>query len=77
MTPEFNTADASTWPEVMTVRHISELFSRSVGAITCACSRGRFLPAPMQGKPNRWRKVDVLRHLGLSVPRNGLQRVAG
>lgn len=64
MTPVFNTADPATWPEVMTLKHVAELWQRSPKAIQQARYRGTFRLAPMDGIPLRWKKVDVLRHLG-------------
>lgn len=64
MTPVFNTADPKTWPEVMTLEQIAELFGRTPKALYEARRRGSFRPAPMDGKPLRWKKVDVLRVLG-------------
>jgi hypothetical protein len=66
MTPEFNTADPATWPEVLTLSQIAELWKRTPKGLTQALSRGSFRPAPMDGKPRRWRKSDVMRHLGRS-----------
>jgi transcriptional regulator with XRE-family HTH domain len=63
MNAEFNIADDATWPLVLTPEHIAAIYVRSVGAIKKACQVGRFIPAPYQRKPYRWRKADVLRHV--------------
>lgn len=61
MTPDFNAADTSTWPVVLTPEHVSAIYTRTVGAIKKACQTHRFLPAPYQRGPYRWRRVDVER----------------
>jgi hypothetical protein len=61
MTPEFNTADPSTWPVTLTPEHVAAIYHRSVGAVKKACQLHRFVPAPFQKYPFRWRRVDVLR----------------
>jgi len=43
---------------------VAAIFQRTLQAIRTAQSRGRLRPAAMAGYPLRWRKVDVLRHLG-------------
>lgn len=57
----FNNCDPLTWPMVLTPEQIALIYQRSVGAVKKACQQHRFLPAPYQIKPFRWRKVDVLR----------------
>jgi len=63
MTPDFNAADESTWPLVLTPEHIAAIYSRSVGAVLKACQLHKFIPAPFRDHPRRWRKVDVERDL--------------
>ena len=63
MTPEFNTADPTTWPVTLTPDHVAAIYHRSVGAVKKACQLHRFVPAPFQKYPFRWRRVDVLRHV--------------
>ena len=72
MTPTFNTADPKTWPEVMTLDQIAELWQRTPKGIREACRLGRFPPAPMlDSKPRSWKKADMLRHLGRSAMQQG------
>jgi len=63
MTPIFSVADASTWPLVLSIDQVAELYGRSVKAVRSHCDVGRFMPAPFINRPYRWRKVDVLRHV--------------
>ena len=63
MTPDFNLADSSTWPVVLTPDHVAAIFARTVLAVKKACQTHRFMPAPFQSHPYRWRKADVLRHV--------------
>jgi hypothetical protein len=67
LTPVFNAADPATWPEAMTLDQIAEVFQRTPIAVREARRRGVFRPAAMDGYPLRWRKVEVLRHLGHST----------
>lgn len=62
-TPIFNTSDRSTWPMVLSIAQVSELYGRTVRAIRSASDQGRFVPAAFLSRPYRWRKADVLRHL--------------
>lgn len=63
MTPIFNVADPATWPMVMTIDHVSEVYDRTVKAVRESCNTQRFVPAPFLNRPYRWRKADVLRHV--------------
>ena len=63
MTPVFNVADQSTWPTVMSIEEVAELYKRSVKAIRNECGAGRFVPAAFLNRPFRWRKADVVRHV--------------
>jgi hypothetical protein len=63
MTPEFSVADQSTWPLVMFIEQIAELYGRSAKAIRTHCDQGRFIPAPFINRPYRWRRADVVRHV--------------
>ena len=63
MIPNFNTADHTTWPVVLTPEHISAIYTRTVGAIKKACQLHKFQPAPFLTHPYRWRRADVLRQL--------------
>jgi len=76
MTPDFNTADPSTWPLVLTPEHMSALYARSVGAIKKACQLHKFQPAPFLTHPFRWRRADVLRQLEHGRASAHLQRVS-
>jgi len=76
MTPDFNTADSSTWPVVLTAAHMSAIYGRSVGAIQKACQLHKFQPAPFLTHPLRWRRTDVLRQLEHGRASAHLQRVS-
>lgn len=76
MTPDFNTADSSTWPVVLTPLHMSAIYARTVGAIKKACQLHKFQPAPFQKQPYRWRRADVLRQLEQGRASAHLQRVS-
>ena len=62
MTPTFNVADEATWPVVMSIDQVAELYGRTVRAIRASSEQGRMVPAPFLNRPFRWRKVDVQRH---------------
>lgn len=57
----FSIADSNTWPVVLTAEQVSAIFQRPILGVKKACQLGRFVPAPFQKQPYRWRKVDVLR----------------
>ncbi len=76
MTPDFNIADSSTWPLVLTPDHISAIYARSVGAIKKACQLHKFQPAPFETHPLRWRRADVLRQLDQGRASSHLRRVS-
>ena len=76
MTPDFNVADASTWPLVMTVAHMSAIYAQSVGGIEKACQLHKFTPAPFLTHPRRWRRADVLRQLDQGRASAHLRRVS-
>lgn len=63
MTPTFSVADSSTWPLVMTIDQVAELYDRSVKSVRNYSTEGRFVPAPFLTRPYRWRKADVVRHV--------------
>jgi len=63
MTREFDVTDTATWGVILTIHDMCAIYSRTVGAIRKACQQGRFVPAPLEGKPYRWRRCDVLRHV--------------
>lgn len=63
MTPVFNVADAATWPMVMPIEQVADIYDRTVRAVRSASQEGRFVPAPFLVRPYRWRKADVLRHV--------------
>lgn len=76
MTPDFNIADTSTWPCVLTAEHVAAIYQRSVGGLKKACQLHKFQPKPFQTFPYRWRRADVLRdveggRLTLSMRRAG------
>lgn len=72
---DFNPIDSSTWPLMLTDVQIAAIFQRAVGGIRNACKRGRFVPAPVDGKPRRWRRVDVVRFV--EGERGGYMRRVG
>lgn len=61
--PVFSITDSSTWPVVLTAAHLAAIYQRSVGGVKKACQLNRFIPAPFEKQPFRWRRVDVLRHV--------------
>lgn len=61
----FNSLDQATWPQLMTADEVAAIYRRSVLALKKACQLGKFRPTPHQVHPYHWRKVDVLRDLGL------------
>ena len=68
MTPDFSVTDVATWPVVLTADQIAAIYQRSVGGIKKACQQHRFIPAPFQRQPYRWRKSDVVRHVERGGP---------
>jgi hypothetical protein len=60
---------------VLTAEQIAAIYQRAIGGVLKACTRRTFVPKPMEGKPWRWRKADVLRHVegarGFSMRRVG------
>jgi len=75
MNPEFNVADPSTWPAILTADETAAILRRKVGGLKKACQRGPFQPAPYQVHPYRWRKSDVERFV-LSGRGGHLRRTA-
>lgn len=76
MTPDFNTADHTTWPLTLTPEHLAAIYHRSLGAVRKACQLHRFVPAPYRTHPLRWRKTDVVRDVdGARAPAH-LRRVS-
>lgn len=61
--PEFNPCDPSTWKPALTAVQVAAIYQRSVGGLKKACQLHRFVPAPFEKQPLRWRRVDVIRHL--------------
>jgi len=59
----FDVTDAKTWPMVLNAEQVAAIYQRSVLAVKKACQQDRFIPAPFQVRPYRFRKVDVLRHI--------------
>jgi len=76
MTPDFNVADSTTWPLVLTPAHMSAIYARSIGGIQKACQLHKFNPAPFLRHPLRWRRADVLRQLEQGRASAHLQRVS-
>jgi hypothetical protein len=60
MTP-FSPLDVATWPTLLTAEQIAAIWQRPVGGVKKSCQQGRFIPAPFQSHPYRWRRSDVLR----------------
>lgn len=63
MTPSFSAADPSTWPHVMSLAQVAELYQKTVCAVRQACDTQKFQPAPFIGRPYRWRRVEIERHV--------------
>lgn len=61
MTDAIDITDRRTWPELMTVQHIAAIWSLSTKTVNRLVSEGKFVPAPDDGHPRRWRKDDVIR----------------
>jgi hypothetical protein len=59
----FDITDSSTWPVVLTAEQVAAIYQRPVGGVKKACQLHRFVPAPFQVRPFRFRKTDVTRHL--------------
>lgn len=66
----FNANESHTWPTLLTLEQVAAIWQRPVGGIRTSVRRGTFRPMPIEGKPHRWRRVDVLRVIeGLSTVR--------
>lgn len=61
----FDVLDHATWPDSLTPEQVAAIYQRSVGGVKKACQLRKFRPAPHARLPYRWRKVDVLRDLGV------------
>lgn len=61
----FTPTDPRSWDVTLTAAQVAQLFHRKVGGLKKSCQEHRFIPAPFQVRPYLWRKVDVVRHLGL------------
>ncbi len=58
---DFDITDESTWPVLLSAEQIAAIWQRPVLGVKKACQLHKFIPAPFQVKPYRWRKADVLR----------------
>jgi len=76
MTPDFNTADSSTWPLTLTAEQVAAIYQRPVGGLKKACQTHRFVPAPFRTHPLRWRRADVLRDVEGARASAHLRRVS-
>lgn len=74
--PVFSITNSATWPVCLTPEQIAAIYQRTVAAVKKACQQGRFVPAPFEVHPYRWRKCDVLRHLD-RTPSSSLRAVGG
>jgi len=63
MTPAFDVTDSATWPAILNAAEVAAIYRRKVGGLKKACQEHRFVPAPFQVRPYRFRKVDVVRHV--------------
>lgn len=72
----FDVLDRGTWPDVLTADEIATIYRRPILGLKKACQENRFVPAPYQKKPYRWRKVDVVRHLDGARGVSSLRRVS-
>jgi hypothetical protein len=59
----FHPGDPSTWCAALTVEQVAAIYQRTPSAVMRACQYGKFVPAPFERRPYRWRKVDVQRHV--------------
>lgn len=59
----FTVSDPATWPVVLTAEDVAAIYQRPVGGVKKAVQLGRFVPAPFQKHPYRWRRCDVERHI--------------
>lgn len=60
----FTPNDTRTWPTVLTLEQVAEIYGTTPQAIQHRCkpsARNRFTPIPFKRYPPRWRKADVLR----------------
>lgn len=56
--------DPDTWPAVLVVEHMAQIYPRTVAAIRralCPNSGQVFTPRPFRKHPYQWRKADVVR----------------
>lgn len=58
----------------LTIEQIAAIYQRSVAAVRKACWRNRFVPAPYQARPYRWRKTAVV--ADVEGARSSLRRVS-
>lgn len=67
---DLDTANPATWPAVMKLEEVAKVFRLSIYTVRDKAARGDFRPAPIKGKPLRWRRADVLREVEpTAVPR--------
>jgi hypothetical protein len=72
----FDPANVATWPMVLTIQHMTAIYSRTVIGLRKACQRGTFSPLPYRTRPYQWRKVDVVRDVEGARQTTGLRRVS-
>jgi predicted DNA-binding transcriptional regulator AlpA len=58
-----DTTNPASWPTVMRLDEVAAVFRLSPDTIRNKAIRGDFRPAPLKGKPLRWRRSDVLREV--------------
>lgn len=63
MSQSFDIANADTWPLILTAEQVAAIYQRGIYGLKKACQLHRFVPAPFQKQPYRWRKADLLRHI--------------
>jgi hypothetical protein len=59
----FNPCDSATWPVMLTADQIAAIWQRPVGGVLKAVQASKFIPAPCERRPSRWRKADVVRYV--------------
>lgn len=60
----FDPRDSGTWPVLLDVHQVAEIYHRTVSAIRDACkpsSKSPFTPRPYRMHPFLWRRADVIR----------------
>lgn len=61
----FTPENRSTWRDILTILEVADILRRKAGGIRKACQTRTMVPTPAWdlGRPIRWRKTDVIRHI--------------